>query len=110
VNFAKPVTTTLIYALDLTNHEDLKKAPAQLWFLTRKAVERGELETFWKRSSALQLENLARLLYSEEIVKRLRNDLKASTGIYFQMDDVAKSLYELIANKVEIRPHLRTKK
>ena len=110
VNFGKPVSTTLIYKLDLTNVDDLKKAPQQLWYLTKKAVEKGELEDFWKRSSALQLENLAKLLYSEEIVKRLRNDLKADTGIYFQMDDVSKALFELITKSVEIRPRLRTKK
>lgn len=110
VNFNKPVTTTLIYKLDLLNAEDLKKAPQQLWFLTKKAVEHGELEQFWKRTNALQLENLAKLLYSEDIVKRLRNDLKSETGIYFQVEDVAKSLLELITTSVEIRPRLKTKK
>jgi len=110
VNFGKPVTTTLIYKLDLLNNEDLKKAPGQIWYLTKKAVERGELEDFWKRSNALQLESLGKLLYSEEIVKRLRNDLKNETGIYFQLEDVSKSLFELITTAVEIRPRLRIKK
>lgn len=110
VNFNKPITTTLIYKFDLMNNDDLKKAPAHLWFLTKKALEHGELESFWKRTNALQLESLAKLLYSEEIVKRLRNDLKNETGIYFQMDDVAKVLFELITNAVEIRPRLRSKK
>jgi predicted type IV restriction endonuclease len=110
VNFNKPITTTLIYKFDLLSIEDLKKAPQHLWFLTKKAVERGNLEQFWKRTNALQLENLAKLLYSEEIVKRLRNDLKTETGIYFQTDDVAKVLFELITNAVEVRPRLRAKK
>jgi predicted type IV restriction endonuclease len=110
VNFNKPISTTLIYKLDLMSPDDLKKAPQHLWFLTKKAVERGELEQFWKRTNALQLENLAKLLYSEEVVKRLRNELKAETGIYFQTDDVAKVLFELITNAVEIRPRLRSKK
>jgi hypothetical protein len=110
VNFGKPVTTTLIYSLDLLKNEDIKLAPEYIWYLTKKAVERGELETFWKRSNALQLENLGKLLYSDEIVKRLRNDLKTETGIYFQLEDVSKSLYELITSSVEIRPRLRTKK
>lgn len=110
VNFNKPVTTTLIYKFDLTNPEDLKKAPHDLWYLTKKAVERGDLVDFWKRSNALQLENLAKLLYSEEIVKRLRNDLKNDTGIYFQMEDISKALFGLITTAVEVRPRLRNKK
>lgn len=111
VNFGKPVTTTLIYKLDLLATEDFKKAPGLLWFLTKKAVERGELESFWKRTNALNPVNLAKLLYSEEVVKRLRNDLKEQTGIYFQIEDVADSLREIIASEVEFpKPRLRVKK
>ncbi len=111
VNFGKPVTTTLIYKLDLLNTDDFKKCPELLWNLTKRAVERGELENFWKRTNALNPENLAKLLYSEEIVKRLRNDLKEQTGIYFQVEDVAESLREIIAEKVEFpKPRLRVKK
>lgn len=111
VNFAKPITTTLIYKIDLLDPDDFKKAPEQLWYLTKKSVERNELEDFWKRSNALQPEYLAKLVYSEEIVKRLRNDLKAATGIYFQLDDVAESLRTLITTAVEFpKPKLRIKK
>lgn len=111
VNFGKPITTSLIYKLDLLDSNDFKKAPSYIWYLTKKAVERNELEDFWKRTNALQPENLAKMLYSEEIVKRLRNDLKSDTGIYFQLEDVATSLYDVITQKIEIsRPKLRTKK
>jgi len=111
VNFGKPVTTTLIFKLDLMNNDDVKKAPALIWNLTKKAVERGELETFWKRTNALNPSNLAKLLYSEEIVKRLRNDLKEQTGIYFQMEDVADSLCQIITEEVVFpKPRLRIKR
>lgn len=111
VNFGKPVTTTLIYKLDLMDTDDFKKAPELLWNLTKRAVEKGELEDFWKRSNALDLTNLSKLLYSEEIVKRLRNDLKEQTGIFFQADDVAAALHEVIVKKIDLpRPKLRVKK
>lgn len=110
VNFGKPITTTLIYKIDLMNSEDFKKAPELLWNLTKHSVEKGGLETFWKRTSALNPTNLAKTLYSEEIVKRLRNDLKEQTGIYFQMEDVAASLCHIITGTVEFpKPKLRTK-
>ncbi|MDB5185564.1 MAG: hypothetical protein JWL85_87 [Candidatus Saccharibacteria bacterium] len=111
VNFGKPVTTTLIYKLDLMDKDGFKKAPELLWYLTKNAVEKGELETFWKRTNALNPVNLAKLLYSEEIVKRLRNDLKEQTGIYFQIEDVAESLRQIIVEKVEFpKPRLRIRK
>ncbi len=111
VNFGKPITTTLIYKLDLLNSDDFKRASELLWYLTKKAVERGELETFWKRTNALNPVNVAKLLYSEDVVKRLRNDLKEQTGIYFQVEDVADALRSIIAKEVEFpKPRLRVKK
>lgn len=111
VNFGKPISTTLIFKIDLTNNHDLEKAPELLWNLTKKAVEKGELETFWKRTNALEPANLAKLVYSEEIVRRLRNDLKEQTGIYFQMEDVAASLAQIISEKVDFpKPRLRVKR
>ncbi|AHB42745.1 hypothetical protein RAAC3_TM7C00001G0908 [Candidatus Saccharibacteria bacterium RAAC3_TM7_1] len=111
VNFGKPISTTLIFKINLTDSDDLKKAPELLWNLTKKAVEKNELETFWKRTNALNPENLSKILYSEEIVKRLRNDLKEQTGIYFQIEDVAESLRQIIVKEVEFpKPRLRTKR
>ena len=111
VNFAKPISTTLIYKLNLMDKDDFKKAPELLWYLSKKAVERGELETFWKRTNALNASNLAKVLYSEEVVKRLRNDLKEQTGIYFQVEDVAESLLQVITTSVDFpKPKLKVKK
>jgi len=111
VNFGKPISTTLIFKIDFMNSDDLKKAPDLLWNLTKRAIEKGELDTFWKRTNALNPVNLAKLVYSEEIVKRLRNDLKEQTGIYFQMEDVAESLCQIISEKVEFpKPRLRVKR
>jgi hypothetical protein len=111
VGFGKPLTTTLIFKLDLNNKDDFKIAPTYLWNLTKIAVERNELDEFWKRTTALEPSNLAKMLYSEEVVKRLRNDLKEQTGIYFQIDDVAESLSEVIRQKIDFpKPKLRVKK
>lgn len=111
VNFGKPISTTLIFKLDFNSKDDFKIAPTYLWNLTKIAVERNELDDFWKRTTALNPVNLAKVLYSEEVVKRLRNDLKDQTGIYFQIEDVAESLCEVIRQRIEFpKPKLKIKK
>ena len=40
VNFGKPISTTLIYKIDLLDKEDIKKAHAQIWYLTKSSVEK----------------------------------------------------------------------
>jgi hypothetical protein len=111
VNFAKPIDTTLIYKINMMDNDDFKKAPLLLWNLTKIAVEKNELEDFWKRTNALNPVNLARLLYAEETVKHLRGDLKEQTGIYFQIEDIAEALSQVISQKIDFpRPKLRIKK
>lgn len=111
VNFGKPITTTLIFKLNLLDLDDFKKAPTLIWNLTKVAVERGELETFFKRTNALNPSNMAKLLFSEDVAKRLRNDLKEQTGIYFQLEDVAASLHKVITEAIEFpKPKLKVKK
>jgi hypothetical protein len=110
VNFNKPITTTLIYKVNLMDHDDFKQAPEQLWYLTKASIGHGELESFSKRSDALELGHLAKMLYSEEVVKQLRTVLRNETDIYFQLDDVAHALFELITQAVEIPPRLRKSK
>lgn len=111
VNFSKPITTTLIFKLNLLDNDDFKTAPTLIWYLSKTAVEKNELEDFWVRTNALEPSNLAKILYSEDIVKRLRADLKEQTGIYFQIEDVAKSLSHLISEKIEFpKPKLKVKK
>ncbi|MBI3984054.1 type I restriction enzyme HsdR N-terminal domain-containing protein [Candidatus Microgenomates bacterium] len=108
VNFGKPVTTKLIYAVDLMSPDDFKKSASQLVYLTKQSVARGELDDYWRRFNALAPENLCKLVYSEEVAKLVRKELKSLTGIYFQIDDVADSLYEVISKQVEFgRPKLR---
>ena len=69
------------------------------------------MEDFWIRTNALEPTNLAKILYSEDVVKRLRADLKEQTGIYFQIEDITKSLSQLISEKIEFpKPKLRMKK
>ena len=111
VNFGKPISTTLIYKLDLMDVDDFKKAHHLIWYLTKKSVENGELEDFWKRTNALDTPNLAKVLYSEEIVRKLRSDLKEQTGIHFQIEDIAESLRKVIVEAVDFpKPRLRAKK
>lgn len=111
VSFGKPIDTSLIYKIDLLDKEDFKKAPGQIWYLTKKSVEKNELKEFWKRTDALLPENLAKVLFSEDVIRRLRNDLKNETDIWFQLDDVAHALHHLVINAVEFpRPKIRKNK
>jgi hypothetical protein len=110
VNFGKPISTTRVYSIDLLDKDAFKKAPEQLWCLTKPAVEKGDLEDFWKRFNALAPEALAKLVYSEDVVKLLRRWLKDDTGIYFNTEDIAASLHTILSHNIILKPKLKTTK
>src|SRR3989344_8683010 len=108
VNFSKPIKSTIVLSFDLIDNDDFKIAPEFISYLTKRSVEKNELDNLWKRISALSPVVIAKDLYSEEIVRDLRNCLKRETGIYFQLDDVAKALYSVITQPIDFgRPRLK---
>ncbi len=108
VNFNKPIRSTIVFNLDLLDKSDFKVAAEVVTALTKKCVEKNELDDLWRRTSALVPIMFAKSIYSEEVVKLLRNSLKRETGIYFQIDDVAKAVYEIITIPVDFgRPRLK---
>lgn len=108
VNFTKPIASALVFSIDLLEKSDYKKAPEILVYLTKKSIERNELNDFWARVTALSPVTIAKILYSEQFVRDIRNSLKRDTGIYFQLDDVANALLTTITQGIDFgKPRLR---
>lgn len=109
VSFGKPVSCSRVFSINLLDKVEVKKTPEMLVYLTKKCVVKNELDSYWKRTSAITPENFAKSLYSEEVARIVRNDIKNETGIYFQIDDIAEVLYEVITKKVDLgRPRLKS--
>jgi hypothetical protein len=102
VNFGKPIASKLVFSLDLLDKDDFKSASELLVYITRKCVLKDELEDFWKRISALSPLAIAKMLYSEDIARTIRNSIKRDTGIYFQLDDVGESIYKVVTQSIDI--------
>lgn len=111
VNFSKPVKSTVVYKIDLLDKNSFKDAPTLISYLSKRSVQKNELNEFWKRISALAPNEIARILYSESITRTIRNILKRETGIYFQIEDVAKALLDTISQPVDFgQPRLKNHK
>ena len=66
---------------------------------------KNELNNFWHRFDALEPKNLAKALYSAEIIKSLRRMLKTKTGLTFSENDILDSVHHIITTKGEfIKP------
>ncbi len=100
--FAKPIGVVKLFSFDL---DDLKQIPAaskQLIFLTKHSIQRKELESYWKRNTALSPESIARELYSDEVAKLLRKELRKDTKISFSIEEILVALQFVILEKQDL--------
>ena len=105
-------------AFDLADTKDLKSRCGDLYLLTKKSIQKDELEEYWMRFKALEPERLQEYLYTEDVIRILRKLVKRDVGKHFQDDDLIDSIYKIISRKHEsikpetalIRPRRKSKK
>ena len=83
VLFEKPISNELIFSLNLSELSNLKIIADQLQYLHKDEVLKKGLDVLWDRHSALSPKNLSKLLFSDEVVKFLKKELKKKYNIKF---------------------------
>lgn len=101
VIFSKPIHVKKVFSFNLNDPVDFKMAPELMIYLTKKSIEKKEIEQFWHRFEALEPNNLYKNLYAIEVVRFLRRVLKSKTGLYFSEADILDSIYEIVVRKIE---------
>lgn len=96
VIFSKPVSDVRIFKFDLSDLSQIERASDALVNLTKRAVEKGELEEYWKRFDALSPLKLVKTMYTEEIMGAIRRKIKKDSGMNFDQADVLNAVHELV--------------
>jgi hypothetical protein len=94
--FTKPIRNQLIVDLDLGDISQMRKASEQLLPLTKHAVERGELEDYWRRVDALTPTSLLKTIYTEDVIRAIRLKVKKQSGISFGQEEILEAVHQLI--------------
>ena len=100
--FAKPINVVKLFSFNLDDVKQIPAAARQLIYLTKHSILKKELEIYWKRTTALSPESIARELYSEEVAKLLRRCLKKDTKINFPIEDILVALQLVILEKQDL--------
>lgn len=98
VIFSKPVTDVMIFDFDLSDLSQIERACDAMVNLTKRAVEKGELEEYWKRFDALTPTKLIKTIYTEDVIRAIRNKIKKESNMNFAPEDVLNAMHELIVN------------
>ncbi len=96
VIFEKPIRSQKIFEFDLSDLKQITRAAKNIVFLTKKAVQKGELEIYWKRFDALTDSNLRKAIHSPEVIRALRLQIRKKSKINFTDGEITKSLDEIL--------------
>ncbi len=98
VLFGKPISYHPVFDYDLTDLSTIKQAASEIAYLGKKCVQKGELDTYWKRFDALTPSSLVKAIYTEDVIRAIRLRLKKNCGINFDQVDVAEAVQTLLLN------------
>lgn len=96
VLFGKPISYHLLFDYDLADLSNIKSAANDISHLMKKLVEKGELDTYWKRFDALTPVSLVKIIYTEDVIRAIRLKIKKNSGINFDQSDVLNAVHELV--------------
>ena len=98
VLFGKPISFHPVFEHDLADLSTIKQAAGDIVQLSKKCVQKGELDLYWKRFDALTPTSLVKAIYTEDVVRAIRLRLKKNCGINFDQQDVAEAVQGLLLN------------
>lgn len=100
--FNKPIDSKLIFAIDLSDTTQQKKAVELLQFLHRDCVLKKGLQTLWDKSTALNPYNVAGILFAPQITSFIRKTINTKFDIKFTDQEINDSITKLIADKIDM--------
>lgn len=105
VIFAKPISIHKVFDYDLSVLSSIRPASESLAYLCKPSVSKDELEIYWKRFDTLSPTNLARSIYSLDVVNSIRRKLRKTSGMNFEPEDIADAIDVLICNDSIKKPN-----
>jgi len=101
VLFGKPISFHQVFGYDLMDLTTIKQAASEIAYLSKKCVQKGELDDYWKRFDALTPASLVKAIYTEDVVRAIRLRLKKNCGISFDQQDVAEAIQSLLLSNYQ---------
>lgn len=75
-----PVVMDKAFEVDLLSGEPVASMAASLFFISREAFKRHQIDDLWRAQAATSPRTIARIISSQKIVEEIRKELRRQTG------------------------------
>jgi Type I restriction enzyme R protein N terminus (HSDR_N) len=110
--FAQPISSHLIFALDLSDAASLKTAVANLQHLHKESVVKNSFKPLWNKCEATDPYNIAGILCSDGVLSCIKKMIKIRYNEKCENETILSAVHKIIEDKMEpalIKPFKTTK-
>lgn len=110
--FSQPIASRKIFSIDLSETTSFAEVTECFQFLHKDSVSKKGFEYLWNRFEALFPENVAGILYSQEVLNTLRRLIRKKYGERFDLADITHTLNRIVCEKLDpglIKPYRSTR-
>jgi hypothetical protein len=99
LSFDEGIETELAFSVNLET-DNIDKAVAFIGLLHRQSIMRGGLEEFWQQKVALNPGSIGRAIFTEDVIKYIRKEIKRKEGISIDIEDLGKAMHSMFSQEV----------
>ncbi len=96
LTFEQGVEYERLFTVDLSVDE-LETAAGKLCLLHRRSISRDKHEMYWQQHAALDASSVAKSLYSENVLRLMRRDIRRREGVLVDEEDLAAALHNMFS-------------
>lgn len=96
LTFEEGIEYERLFAIDLSN-DDVENACSCLALLHRKSVSKGRHDDHWAHRLAMNASSVAKALFSEEVLRLIRRDIRKREGLSVDEEDLAEALHNMMS-------------
>jgi hypothetical protein len=102
LSFEDGIDYDRVFVVDLSS-DTIEKASELLGLLHRQAIRKGEHEEFWQHHAALSAESIGKALFTEEVLRFIRREIRKREKMLVDEEDLANAIHTMFSPEARER-------
>lgn len=96
LSFGEGIEYEHVFSLNLAS-DSFDPASGLLGLLHRQSIRKGDHEAFWQRRAALSPESVGKALFTEEVLRFIRREIRRCEGTLIDEEDLANAIHGMFS-------------
>jgi len=99
--FAQPISSRLVFSLDLGDTAGLKNAAGHLQYLHKESVVKNSFEPLWNKCEATDPYNIAGIICSDAVLKCIKKLIKTRYNEKCEDEIILSAVHKIVTDKMD---------